>query len=173
VTPSKPSGRPSRLPSPDPGQWLPPEMRQLIVDLKAEHPAFRPHEIARICYVRFGRKPSEHTVKRILAAEPPPSVATRRYPPYAKTRRSLTKGAEPLSICTRKAGRIPTLPPISRRLATGCMKSSHAGPDLVMRDSMIFRSSPRAKRASGKSMSSPSSSTGHPPCDETGGQHII
>lgn len=32
---------------------LPPDMRQLIVDLKAEHPGFRPHEIATICYVRF------------------------------------------------------------------------------------------------------------------------
>jgi putative transposase len=68
----------------DPGQRLPPEMRQLIVDLKAEHPAFRPHEIARICYVRFGRKPSDHTVKRILAEGPPPSATTRRYPPYAQ-----------------------------------------------------------------------------------------
>jgi putative transposase len=71
-------------PAPDPGQRLPPEMRQLIVDLKAEHPAFRPHEIARICYVRFGRKPSDHTVKRILAEGPTPSVTTRRYLPYAQ-----------------------------------------------------------------------------------------
>ena len=71
-------------PPADPGQRLPPELRQLIVDLKAEHPDFRPHEIARICFVRFGRKPSDHTVKRILAAGPPPSVTTRRYPPYAQ-----------------------------------------------------------------------------------------
>ena len=75
-----------KVPAPpsDPGQRLPPELRQLIVDLKAEHPAFRPHEIARICYVRFGRKPSDHTVKRILAEGPPPGVTTRRYPPYAQ-----------------------------------------------------------------------------------------
>jgi len=71
-------------PTPDPGQRLPSEMRQLIVDLKAEYPAFRPHEMARICYVRFGRKPSDHTVKRILADGPKPSVTTRRYPPYAE-----------------------------------------------------------------------------------------
>jgi hypothetical protein len=52
----------------DPGQRLPPELLQLIVDLKAEHPAFRPHEIARICYVRFGRKPSDHVnVKSIVS----------------------------------------------------------------------------------------------------------
>jgi putative transposase len=68
----------------DTGRSLPPEMRQLIVDLKAEHPAFRPHEIARICFVRFGRKPSDHTVKRILADGPTPNVTTRRYPPYAQ-----------------------------------------------------------------------------------------
>src|SRR5438034_668550 len=30
-------------PSPDKARALPPDMRQLIVDLKAEHPGFRPH----------------------------------------------------------------------------------------------------------------------------------
>ena len=56
---------------------LPPDMRQLIVDLKAEHPAFRSHEIATICYVRFGRRPSHHTVQRVLASGPQPSVNLR------------------------------------------------------------------------------------------------
>ncbi len=46
---------------------LPPKLHQHILDLKAEHPAFRPREIATICEVRFGRRPSPHTVKRILA----------------------------------------------------------------------------------------------------------
>jgi len=47
-----------RTPSPssDSGRSLPPEMRQLIVDLKAEHPDFRPHEIATICFLRFERR---------------------------------------------------------------------------------------------------------------------
>ncbi len=49
-------------PSPDKGRSLPPDMRQLIVDLKAEYPSFRPHEIARICFLRFGRKPSDQYV---------------------------------------------------------------------------------------------------------------
>lgn len=71
-------------PSPDKGRSLPPDMRQLIVDLKAEYPSFRPHEIARICFLRFGRKPSDHTVQRVLADGPKPSVTTRRYPPYAQ-----------------------------------------------------------------------------------------
>jgi hypothetical protein len=69
--------------SPDKGRSLPPDMRQLIVDLKAEHSGFRPHEIATICFLRFGRKPSDHTVKRVLADGPKPSVTIRRYPPYA------------------------------------------------------------------------------------------
>lgn len=34
---------------------LPPGVRRLIVDLKAEYPAFNPNEISRVCYVRFGR----------------------------------------------------------------------------------------------------------------------
>lgn len=71
-------------PSPDKGRSLPPDMRQLIVDLKAEYPGFRPHEIARICFLRFGRKPSDHSVQRVLADGPRPSVTTRRYPPYAQ-----------------------------------------------------------------------------------------
>ncbi len=71
-------------PAANPGQRLPEDVRQLIVDLKAEHPGFRPHEIARICFLRFGRKPSDHTVQRVLADGPKPTVTTRRYPPYAQ-----------------------------------------------------------------------------------------
>jgi transposase len=59
-------------------------MRQLIVDLKAEHKSFRPHEIATICFLRFERRPSDHTVKRVLADGPKPTVTGRRYPPYAQ-----------------------------------------------------------------------------------------
>jgi putative transposase len=61
---------------------VPPDMRQLIVDLKAEYPDFRPHEIATVCYVRFGRRPSHHTVQRVLASGPQPSVTVRRFSPY-------------------------------------------------------------------------------------------
>jgi len=76
--------QPKPTPSPDKGRSLPPEMRQLIVDLKAEHPGFRPHEIATICFLRFERRPSDHTVKRVLADGPKPTVTGRRYPPYAQ-----------------------------------------------------------------------------------------
>src|SRR5260370_6559383 len=71
-------------PSPDKARSLPPDMRQLIVDLKAEHPGFRPNEIATICFLRFGRRPSPHSVQRGLADGPKPRVSTRRYPAYAQ-----------------------------------------------------------------------------------------
>jgi transposase len=68
----------------DTSRSLPPDMRQLIVDLKAEYPAFRPHEIATICYVRFGRKPSHHSVQHVLASGPRPSITERRFPFYGQ-----------------------------------------------------------------------------------------
>lgn len=61
---------------------LPPAMRRLVVDLKAEHPAFNPNELSRVCYVRFGRRPARKTVKRVLAEEPLPLRLVRRFPPY-------------------------------------------------------------------------------------------
>ncbi|MDP8951494.1 MAG: helix-turn-helix domain-containing protein [Actinomycetota bacterium] len=62
---------------------LPPAMRRLIVDRKAEYPAFSLGEIARICYdVAFGRRPSKHTVKRVIEEGPTPLLPVRRYPPY-------------------------------------------------------------------------------------------
>ncbi len=61
---------------------LPLEIRQAIVALKAEYPLFRPHQIATICEVRFGRRPGARTIKRILATESHPGAVTRRYPPY-------------------------------------------------------------------------------------------
>lgn len=61
---------------------LPAEIQQAILTLKAEHPAFSPHEIAHICQICFDRRPSPHTIKRILAESPPLPVLTRRFPPY-------------------------------------------------------------------------------------------
>ena len=40
---------------------LPPGIRRAIVELKAEHRALRPYELAAICYVRFGYRPRPHT----------------------------------------------------------------------------------------------------------------
>lgn len=62
---------------------LPPEMRQLIVDLRAELPTMSLREIAEICVVRFDRKPSHHTVQFVLASGLAPSLPTRRYQPWS------------------------------------------------------------------------------------------
>ena len=70
--------------STSPGRSLPPEMCQVIVNLKAEYPGFSLHEISTICFLRFGRKLSHHTVQRVLADGPQPTVSARRYPPYAQ-----------------------------------------------------------------------------------------
>jgi putative transposase len=64
-------------------RFLPPPLRQLIVDLKAEYPPFRLAEIAQICYVAFGRRPSPHTIQHILATGPVPQQTWRRYPRYS------------------------------------------------------------------------------------------
>ena len=61
---------------------LPPDVRQLIVDLKRAYPPLRPKELATICYLKCGRKPAPHTIQRVLAEGPPPSYTARRYPPY-------------------------------------------------------------------------------------------
>ncbi len=61
---------------------LPEPIRRHIRALKAEHPGFRPHEIAHICAVRCDRRPRPHTSKRLLAEDPPSPTAWRRFPPY-------------------------------------------------------------------------------------------
>jgi putative transposase len=76
--PQLPSASPSPLP-----QALPPELCQMIIDLKVEHPPLRVYEIATICFARTGRRPHSETVKRILkAAQPLPGRQQRRFPPY-------------------------------------------------------------------------------------------
>src|SRR5216684_4459699 len=65
-------------------RMLPPPLRQEIVDLRAQYPAFTLHEIATICYAKFGRRPSPHTIQLILASGPKPSRTPRRYPPYTE-----------------------------------------------------------------------------------------
>ncbi len=75
VEPASPRAEDRRL--------LPPHLRQLIVDLKAEHPAFRLGAIAQICFIASGRRPSRHTIQHILATGPAPRQTWRRYPRYS------------------------------------------------------------------------------------------
>lgn len=70
--------------SPGDRRRLPADIRHRILTLKAEYPAFRPHEIAEICRRRDDCRVSHKTVQRILAEEPLPPVPKRRYPPYAQ-----------------------------------------------------------------------------------------
>jgi len=61
---------------------LPEEIRQLIVDLHAELPSMSWREIAEVCYLQYGRKPSHHSVKHIAFSATAPSAKTRRYQPW-------------------------------------------------------------------------------------------
>ena len=61
---------------------LPAEVRQAIVDLKAEYAPLNLREIARICAVRFHRAVGHHTVQGVLASGLPATHAPRRFPPY-------------------------------------------------------------------------------------------
>ena len=64
-----------------PGPRLPSQLRETIVALKAEYPPLHLREIAGICYVRHGRRPSISTIKRVLA-EAKPIAVQRRYPRF-------------------------------------------------------------------------------------------
>lgn len=61
---------------------LPAEIRQAIVDLKAEYPALNLREIATICAARFHRPVSHHTVQSVLASALQPTSQPRRFPLY-------------------------------------------------------------------------------------------
>jgi hypothetical protein len=67
---------------PTPRQSLPSEIGQAIRELKAEYPPFRANQLATICATGFGRRPSPHTVKRLLAEEPTLVGLRRRFPPH-------------------------------------------------------------------------------------------
>jgi putative transposase len=76
--------RPTQAQLQDRHRSLPPPVRQCIVDLKADYADFSLREIAQICYIRFARRPSHHTIKQVLADGPAPSRKQRRFPLYAE-----------------------------------------------------------------------------------------
>lgn len=61
---------------------LPEYIRQLIIDLYFELPTMSWREIAEICFISYGRKPSHHSVKHIATSGPAPGRNTRRYQPW-------------------------------------------------------------------------------------------
>src|SRR5579859_3328947 len=65
-----------------PAQRVPEGIRDALLLLKGEYPAFNPHELTSIAAVRFGRRLSYHTVKRLLDTGPVPTAPPRRFLPY-------------------------------------------------------------------------------------------
>ena len=78
------ASRPRKQPQ-ETARSLPPDMRQLIVDLRVELPTMSLREIAEICEARFHRRPSHNSVKMVLASGPPPSIQMRRFPRFDDT----------------------------------------------------------------------------------------
>jgi putative transposase len=78
------ASRPRKQPQ-ETARSLPPDMRQLIVDLRVEMPDMSIREIAEICDTRFQRRPSHHSIKTVLASGPPPSIQMRRFPRFDDT----------------------------------------------------------------------------------------
>jgi predicted DNA-binding protein YlxM (UPF0122 family) len=78
------ASRPRKQPQ-ETARSLPPDMRQLIVDLRVELPTMSLREIAEICEARFQRRPSHNSVKMVLASGPPPSIQMRRFPRFDDT----------------------------------------------------------------------------------------
>ena len=78
------ASRPRKQPQ-ETARSLPPDMRQLIVDLRVEMPNMSIREIAEICDTRFHRRPSHHSIKTVLASGPPPSIQMRRFPLFDDT----------------------------------------------------------------------------------------
>jgi putative transposase len=64
---------------------LPPAIRRLIVEVKAEYPPLYLNEIANIVYVCFGRRPDPRSVRRVLEEEPIPLKILKRFAPYHET----------------------------------------------------------------------------------------
>ncbi len=61
---------------------LPQEIRQLIVDLHMELPTMSWREIAKVCYIRYGRRPDHKSVKHIATASPQRTHKVRHYQPW-------------------------------------------------------------------------------------------
>ncbi len=75
--------RPTQHETSDEHRSLPPPIRQAIVDLRAEYAGFSIRELIQIIYIQFGRRPSHHTIKQVLADGPKPSIKERRFAKYA------------------------------------------------------------------------------------------
>jgi transposase len=73
---------------------LPLPVRQLIVTLHADYPAFKVNEIMRICQAQLDYRPGARTVQRVIAESPPPPDHRRRFPLF----RQMTVTAQRMAI---------------------------------------------------------------------------
>lgn len=98
--------RPTQKQLKDHHRSLPPPMRQAIVDLKTEYAAIGLRDIATMCYVQFGRRPSPTSVQQVLADGPRPSIKGRRYPRYTDISDSAAR--RPVVVALHAEGWNPT-----------------------------------------------------------------
>src|SRR5215207_2982717 len=97
---------------------LPPNVRRLIVDLKAEYPPFNLNEIANVVRACFGRKPDVRSVKRVLDEEARPVKLERNSPVTTRWRRlRRAKVERPSWSCGWTAGARKPKPVISASIA--------------------------------------------------------
>lgn len=75
---------PTRAPADGYRRRVPADLRHRILALKAEYPAFRPHETAAICRRREDCRVGHKTVQWVLTEGPLPALPERHYPPYAQ-----------------------------------------------------------------------------------------
>ena len=59
-------------------------------------------EIANVCYVKVGRRPSKHTVKRVHSEDPIPLKMLKRFDPYQKNPAS--RGRRMAVVCLPPEG---------------------------------------------------------------------
>src|SRR5713226_8545676 len=88
--------------SADDRRQVPADIRQRVLALKAEYPAFRPHELAAICRRRDDCRIHHNTPQRILATNSLPVGVKRRYPPTPRcprARRCTSRSSANCMIC--------------------------------------------------------------------------
>lgn len=79
------NGLPGLVAAPTPLQRaarFPEKLVAFVLALKAEHPPLNAHELATMCFIKHGRRPSIKTIRRVLAHHPLPQLTTRRFPPF-------------------------------------------------------------------------------------------
>ncbi len=135
-----------------PPPCLPPAMRDLIVQVKAEYPPLHLREIATICYIRFGRCPSRQAGYLLGAGRASESTTDGRPAPVSAIPRDgscRAPGGD--HACTPRDGMPNPSPPTSRPAVKRSIPPSSAGSRKAFAGcprSRVRRSNPHAKSRS-------------------------